>query len=61
MTRILKLKNGSKEIKFGGTLTNKELEVEIGDDMNDYFAYTYLTEQDLIDIRKHIDKVLQQV
>tara|TARA_R110002153_G_C12891065_1_gene450860 strand:+ start:274 stop:459 length:186 start_codon:yes stop_codon:yes gene_type:complete len=61
MVKALKLKNRGTEIKFCGNIQDGEIEVEIEDDMRDLFAYTYLTKQDLIDIKEHVDKVLQEM
>ena len=61
MIKTLKLKNRDSEIKFGGNITAGQIEVEITDDMRDRFAYTYLTKQNLFDIKEHIDKVLQEM
>jgi hypothetical protein len=61
MIKTLKLKNRGAEIKFCGNIQDGEIEVEIEDDMRNLFAYTYLTKQDLIDLRKHIDEVLQEM
>jgi len=61
MIKTLKLKNRDTEIKFGGNITDGEIEIEIEDDIRNLFAYTYLTKQDLNDIKEHIDKVLQEM
>ena len=61
MVKLLRLKNGTKVINFSGNAIDKEIEVEIEDDMNDYYAYTYLTKKDLIAIKEHIDSVLKQM
>jgi len=61
MVKTLTLKNRGTEIKICGNIRDGEIEMEMEDDMRDLFAYTYLTKQDLIDLRKHIDEVLQEM
>ena len=55
------LKNGYKTIEFCGTVKNKEIEVEIEDDMQDLYAYTWLNKQDLIVLSKHINSLIKEM
>jgi hypothetical protein len=55
------LKNGTKTIEFCGTIKGEEIEVEIEDDMNDLYAWTWLNKQDLIVLSKHINNLIKEM
>jgi hypothetical protein len=57
----LNVKNRDTSIKICGTIYNKEVEIEIEDDMRDLYAYTYLNKQNLIDLNKHITSLIEQM
>jgi len=57
----LNIKNRDSSIKICGKVYNKEIEIEIEDDMRGLYAYAYLNKQNLIDLNKHITSLIEQM
>ena len=59
MDRTLRLKNGSAEISFSDFDSDNEIELTIDFDNKEECSY-YLTKENLISVRKHIDYLLSK-
>jgi hypothetical protein len=57
----LNIKNRDASIKICGTIYNKEVEIEIEDDMRDLYAYASLNKQNLIDLSNHITLLIEKM
>jgi len=61
MTKTLRINDRPRAIKFSGNVSNGKIEIEIEDNLNDYYAYAYLNKLNLIALKKHIDEVLKDM